>query len=105
MISSNVLSNCTKNDNVFDCISTTESIWFKIGNKTAAAEFISYCDPIFYKKYGDITYFFDYSIIYSKHNCTGYESTNPFKDLYTDIGKTTQVNIVMGNTSNLDVMI
>ena len=55
MISSNVLSNCSKNDNVFDCISTTESIWFRIGNKTAAAEFISYCDPIFYRKYGDIT--------------------------------------------------
>ena len=53
---SHVLSNCVENAGNFDCISTVESVWFKITNQTSATKYISTCDPIFYKKYGDITY-------------------------------------------------
>lgn len=43
-------------ENVYHCITTTESIWFNIGNTTTAQEIVGKCDPIFYKKYADITY-------------------------------------------------
>ena len=56
LLNSHVLSNCTKEESTFNCISTCESIWFKIGNATTAKEFVSECDPIFYKKYGDVMY-------------------------------------------------
>ena len=54
LINSQVLSNCTKKENTFHCVSTCESIWFKIGNTTSAKEYVTDCDPIFYKKYSDI---------------------------------------------------
>lgn len=54
--SSHVLSNCTQTETGFRCTSTIESVWFKIVNATAATEFITTCDRVFYKKYGDITY-------------------------------------------------
>ena len=56
MISSYVLSDCSKVDAGYTCKSTCESVWFKIENKTEAKTFVEKCDPIFQKKYGDITW-------------------------------------------------
>lgn len=55
-IISQILTNCTKNESVFNCISITESVWFKIVNPEAAKAYVTTCDRVFYKKYGDITY-------------------------------------------------
>ena len=52
-----ILSDCKKNNTVFDCSAITDSIWFKVVNKTSATEFVHKCDAVFYKKYGDITYY------------------------------------------------
>ena len=51
------MTNCTYGESTYDCTAITESIWFKIGNATTAKEYVTDCDPIFYKKYGDVTYF------------------------------------------------
>ena len=51
---SHVLSDCQQRDELFYCNSTCESIWFKIGNTTTAEGYVVDCDPIYYKKYGDI---------------------------------------------------
>lgn len=53
---SNVLSDCKQTDTGFKCTCTIESAWFKIINAEAAKEFVTSCDPVFYKKYGDVTY-------------------------------------------------
>ena len=54
--SSYVLSDCNAVDAGYQCLSTCDSVWFKIDNKTEADYYVKYCDPIFQVKYGDITW-------------------------------------------------
>lgn len=61
---SQILTNCTKTENVVDCSTAVESVWFKIVNATAAKAYVTSCDKVFYKKYADVRYrllFIDYS--------------------------------------------
>ena len=101
---SHVLSNCTKEESSFNCVSTTESIWFKVSNVSSATEFVSSCDPIFYKKFADVTYINYLSYNHRKYNCTGYGSIDPFMYLYPEIGKTTKTTITMGRIIISNVM-
>ena len=93
MISSYVLSDCSKVDAGYTCKSTCESVWFKIENKTEAKTFVEKCDPIFQKKYGDITWDLLKRVKNRKHNCTG--SMDPFGFIIQQIGKTTTEIIEM----------
>ena len=54
MICSYVLSDCKKKENDFDCVSTCESVWFKIWNTTAAGTMTENCDKIFVGKYANV---------------------------------------------------
>ena len=53
--SSYVLSDCNAVDAGYQCLSTCDSVWFKIDNKTEAKLYADKCDPIFQKKYADVT--------------------------------------------------
>ncbi len=70
--SSYVLSDCNAVDAGYQCLSTCDSVWFKIDNKTEADYYVKYCDPIFQVKYGDITWDLLKRVKNRKHNCTGF---------------------------------
>ena len=91
--SSYVLSDCNAVDAGYQCVSTCDSVWFKIDNKTEADYYVKYCDPIFQEKYGDITWDFLKRVNNRKHNCTG--SLDPFGFIIQQIGKTTTETIEM----------
>ena len=94
MISSYVLSDCSKVEAGYTCKSTCESVWFKIENKTEAKTFVEKCDPIFQKKYGDITWDLLEIVNNRKHNCS--MTMDPFYVIRQQIGTTTTSTIEMG---------
>lgn len=55
LIHSYVLSDCVQVEAGYNCLSTCESVWFKIDNATQAKSYAEKCDPIFLKKFGDVT--------------------------------------------------
>lgn len=52
---SRVINNCTTVESGFICDSVIDSVWFKILNTTSTKDLVKRCDPIFIKKYSDIT--------------------------------------------------
>ncbi|KAK8798037.1 hypothetical protein WA171_005565, partial [Blastocystis sp. BT1] len=78
-----VLSNCSKVETGYRCKNTCESVWFKIDNKTEAKLYADKCDPIFQKKYADVT----------KHHCN--MTTDPFYYVKEQIGRTSTETIEM----------
>ena len=77
----------------YQCISTCDSIWFKIDNKTEADYYVKYCDPIFQEKYADIMWDLLKIVNNRKHNCSG--PMDPFGFIIQQIGKTTTETIEM----------
>ena len=54
-MNSYALTNCQNNEVGYECTSTCESVWFRIDNATSAKEYADHCDPIFLKKFADIS--------------------------------------------------
>ena len=54
MICSYVLSDCKTRNNEFSCLSTCESVWFKIWNATASGSLVEGCDKVFFGQYGNV---------------------------------------------------
>ena len=49
-----VLSDCKTAEDGFSCLSTCESVWFKIWNTTAAGSMTEVCDKIFIGQYANV---------------------------------------------------
>ncbi|KAK8809182.1 hypothetical protein WA171_001305 [Blastocystis sp. BT1] len=77
------LTNCHNNEVGYECTSTCESVWFRIDNATSAKEYADHCDPIFLKKFADI----------SKHSCNMTE--DPFGYIRRELGRNTTISIPM----------
>lgn len=86
------LYNCTLNENTYNCDSVIESVWFKILNTTSAKQYAERCDPIFIKKYGDVTQFYMKCNHNRKHSCTG---SDPFTYIRSRIGEKSKLSIEM----------
>ena len=54
MIYSYVLSDCKNTNNELNCLSTCESVWFKVWNATAGGSMVEGCDKIFFGQYGNV---------------------------------------------------
>lgn len=102
-IGSQVLTNCTKQIDTFNCVSTIESVWFKIVNATEARMYVTSCDPIFYKKYGDVTYDFCLTITFSKHKCDN-NGKDPFVYLYEQIGVSNPMSLTISDVLNISMI-
>ena len=55
-MNSYVLSDCDRTEKEFKCVSTCESVWFKIWNITAAGSIGATCDKVFIGKYENVMY-------------------------------------------------
>ena len=55
-MNSYVLSDCDRTEKEFKCVSTCESVWFKIWNITAAGSIGAACDKVFIGKYENVMY-------------------------------------------------
>ena len=55
-MNSYVLSDCDRTEKEFKCVSTCESVWFKIWNITAAGSIGAACDKAFIGKYENVMY-------------------------------------------------
>ena len=55
-MNSYVLSDCEKKEREFKCVSTCESVWFKIWNITAAGTMSDICDKVFIGQYENVVY-------------------------------------------------
>ena len=55
-MNSYVLSDCDRTEKEFKCVSTCESVWFKIWNITAAGSIGAACDKAFIGKYESVMY-------------------------------------------------
>ena len=58
-----MLSDCKKTENGFDCLSTCESVWFKIWNITAAGSTGAACDKIFIGQYANVMWYYNDELI------------------------------------------
>ncbi|KAK8803122.1 hypothetical protein WA588_002278, partial [Blastocystis sp. NMH] len=79
-----VLSDCDRTEKEFKCVSTCESVWFKIWNITAAGSIGAACDKAFIGKYENVM----------KHDCKS-GSTDCFMIVKQQIGTVKNETIVM----------